>query len=237
MPVYARIRRDLVQRPAHSRCSRRQRGLHEPHGRRAAIRRHSGGEALPALNNKIQPQMSLSEFLREVLRPMPSHDKCVTVGFCLVGTDFQIYEPRTCSTSGYQGTLGAVRDRPRRQGRIPRGVAGSPAMAFNVRRAGTATAVQFTARGSRWCSTHAMQCRPRPAASRCDGPLLASDLSHPDFVNGESFRASARRGCDISTGRFRPALERPGAWRSPLNRRPSPMDSEPPVAFHPSPKP
>jgi acetolactate synthase I/II/III large subunit len=178
-------------------------------GRRAAIREASAA-ALKEIQ-KIQPQMTYLNILREVL---PSNaivtDELSQVGFAS-WYGFPIYEPRTFISSGYQGTLGsgfptALGAKVAHPDRPVVAITGDGGFMFGVQE--LATAVQFKIgvvvlvfNNNSYGNVR------RDQRERFEGRIVASDLVNPDFVKlAESFGVGAARV--TSPDHFRPALEK-----------------------------
>src|SRR5579872_7092811 len=209
-------------------------------GRRAVIRDESAA-ALKQIQ-KIQPQMTYLNVLREVLPPNAIvTDELSQVGFAS-WYGFPVYEPRTFISSGYQGTLGsgfptALGAKVAHPSRPVVAITGDGGFMFGVQE--LATAVQFNIgvvvlvfNNNSYGNVR------RDQRERFDGRVVAADLVNPDFVKlAESFGVGAARV--TSPDHFRPALEKALAHGGPyLIDIEVPRDSEvSPWAFIHPPKP
>jgi len=209
-------------------------------GRRAVIRDASAA-ALKQIQ-KIQPQMTYLNVLREVLPPNAIvTDELSQVGFAS-WYGFPVYEPRTFISSGYQGTLGsgfptALGAKVAHPSRPVVAITGDGGFMFGVQE--LATAVQFNIgvvvlvfNNNSYGNVR------RDQRERFDGRVVAADLVNPDFVKlAESFGVGAARV--TSPDHFRPALEKALAHGGPyLIDIEVPRDSEvSPWAFIHPPKP
>ena len=209
-------------------------------GRRAVIRDASAA-ALKQIQ-KIQPQMTYLNVLREVLPPNAIvTDELSQVGFAS-WYGFPVYETRTFISSGYQGTLGsgfptALGAKVAHPSRPVVAITGDGGFMFGVQE--LATAVQFNIgvvvlvfNNNSYGNVR------RDQRERFDGRVVAADLVNPDFVKlAESFGVGAARV--TSPDHFRPALEKALAHGGPyLIDIEVPRDSEvSPWAFIHPPKP
>jgi acetolactate synthase-1/2/3 large subunit len=184
-------------------------GYAKTSGRRAAIR-DASAVTLKEIQ-KIQPQMTYLNILREVLPPNAIvTDELSQVGFAS-WYGFPIYEPRTFISSGYQGTLGsgfptALGAKVAHPGRPVVAITGDGGFMFAVQE--LATAVQFNIgvvvlvfNNNSYGNVR------RDQREHFAGRVVASDLVNPDFVKlSESFGVGAARV--TSPDGFRPALEK-----------------------------
>jgi acetolactate synthase-1/2/3 large subunit len=218
----------------------RKAGYSKTSGRRAAIREATA--SAQAEIQRIQPQMTYLNILREVL---PANaivtDELSQVGFAS-WYGFPIYEPRTFITSGYQGTLGsgfptALGAKVANPDKPVVAITGDGGFMFGVQE--LATAVQFNiAVVTLVFNNNAYGNVRRDQRERFDGRVVAADLVNPDFVKlAESFGVAAARV--TSPDHFKAALEKALAHGGPyLLSIEVPRDSEvsPWVFIHP-PKP
>ncbi|MBI5261931.1 MAG: hypothetical protein HY852_08975 [Bradyrhizobium sp.] len=216
----------------------RKAGNRKTNGRRAAIREASAA-ALEEIQ-KVQPQMAYLNVLREVL----PHNAIVTDELSQVGFaswyGFQVYEPRTFITSGYQGTLGsgfptALGAKVAHPDKPVVAITGDGGFMFGVQE--LATAVQYDIGVVTLVfNNNAYGNVRRDQLQLFDGRVVAADLVNPDFVKlAESFGVAASRV--TSPDHFRPALEKALAHGGPyLIDIEVPRDSEvSPWAFiHPA---
>jgi acetolactate synthase-1/2/3 large subunit len=203
-------------------------GYRKTSGGRAAIREASAA-ALQEIQ-KVQPQMTYLNILREVL----PHNAIVTDELSQVGFaswyGFPVYEPRTFITSGYQGTLGsgfptALGAKIAHPDRPVIAITGDGGFMFGVQE--LSTAVQFSIGVVTLVfNNNAYGNVRRDQLQRFDGRVVASDLVNPDFVKlAESFGVAASRV--TSPDHFRPALEKALAHGGPyLVAIEVPKDSE-----------
>jgi acetolactate synthase I/II/III large subunit len=184
-------------------------GYTKTHGRRATIRDASAATLKEI--QRIQPQMTYLNILREVL---PANaivtDELSQFGFAS-WYGFPIYEPRTFISSGYQGTLGsgfptALGAKVAHPDRPVVAITGDGGFMFAVQE--LATAVQFNIGVVTLVfNNNAYGNVRRDQRERFDGRVVASDLVNPDFVKlAESFGVGAARV--TSPEAFRPALEK-----------------------------
>jgi acetolactate synthase I/II/III large subunit len=218
----------------------RKAGYSKTSGRRAAIREATA--SAQAEIQRIQPQMTYLNILREVL---PANaivtDELSQVGFAS-WYGFPIYEPRTFITSGYQGTLGsgfptALGAKVANPDKPVVAITGDGGFMFGVQE--LATAVQFNiAVVTLVFNNNAYGNVRRDQRERFDGRVVAADRVNPDFVKlAESFGVAAARV--TSPDHFKAALEKALAHGGPyLLSIEVPRDSEvsPWVFIHP-PKP
>jgi acetolactate synthase-1/2/3 large subunit len=184
-------------------------GYRKTSGRRAAIR-----EATAAAHReiqKVQPQMAYLNILREVL---PQNaivtDELSQVGFAS-WYGFPVFEPRSFTTSGYQGTLGsgfptALGAKVAHPDRPVVAITGDGGFMFGVQE--LSTAVQFKIGVVTLVfNNNAYGNVRRDQRQHFDGRVVAADLVNPDFVKlAESFGVQAARV--TSPDQFRPALEK-----------------------------
>ena len=197
-------------------------------GRRASIREASAA-ALQEIQ-KVQPQMTYLNILREVL---PANaivtDELSQVGFAS-WYGFPVYEPRTFVTSGYQGTLGsgfptALGAKVANPDRAVVAITGDGGFMFGVQE--LATAVQYNIGVVTLVfNNNAYGNVRRDQRTRFDGRVVAADLVNPDFVKlAESFGIAASRV--TAPDQFRAALEKALAHDGPyLIAIEVPRDSE-----------
>jgi acetolactate synthase I/II/III large subunit len=206
----------------------RKQGYSKSHGRSAVIREASAA-ALQEIQ-RVQPQMTYLNILREVLPPNAIvTDELSQVGFT-AWFGFPIYEPRTFITSGYQGTLGsgfptALGAKVANPERPVVAITGDGGFMFGVQE--LATAVQFNIGVVTLVfNNNAYGNVRRDQIERFDGRVVASDLVNPDFVKlAESFGVRAFRV--TSPDHLRPALEKALAYNGPsLIAIDVPTDSE-----------
>jgi len=179
---------------------------------------------------KVQPQMSFLEVIREVLPP----DGFFVEEICQVGFaswfGFPVYEPRTFVTCGYQQTLGfgfptALGVKVANPGKAVVSVTGDGGFMFGMHE--LATAVQYNIGVVTIVFNNGGYGNVRrDQKKRFGGRLISSELLNPDFVRlGESFGAAAYRAG--TPKELKTALERALASDAPsLIEVPVERDSE-----------